>query len=178
MKSDREEGAIEMAEREILDARARRLAQLRASEDFQSVLPVGEFLVGGDAYALPLEGLRAVLPLRGGSFIPLVSSHVLGVLRFQGRLVCAMSLLAPLGAKGWRRECSVLLVVERDDARWAAIDFEQVPRIAELPLADIEQARARSKGPVLDVTLRGRRQVGLIDLSALISATVAGKNHG
>jgi chemotaxis signal transduction protein len=162
---------------EVLRTRAGRLGAARQAEQAEASLPVAEFAVGGDRYALSLSCLRAVMPLRRVASVPLAPAHVLGILRFEDQLIVAMSLMALLGARGWRQDCATLLVVDAGEGHLVALDCEQVPQIGALPLSQVEQARAKKAGPVLDVA-HGARQVGLIDVKALVEKSAAGATHG
>ncbi|GAO01166.1 chemotaxis protein CheW [Anaeromyxobacter sp. PSR-1] len=162
---------------EILARRAERARAAPAADRSEVALPVAEFGLGAERYAIPLASLRAVLPLRLVTPIPRAPAHVIGLLRFQGQLVTAHSLMALLGVKGWRQDCAVLLVLERDDGRRVAIDCEHVPRIDALPQRAVDQARARGAGPVHEVTAEGLRPVALLDVAALL-ARGAEASHG
>lgn len=154
---------------EILATRAERARASAAGERVEATLPVAEFGLGSERYAIPLAALRAVLPLRLVTPVPRSPVHVLGVLRFQGQLVTAVSLMTLLGVKGWRQDCAVLLVLERADGHRLAIDCEHVPRIEALPQRAVDHARARGSGPVHEVTAPGPRTVCLVDVPALLA---------
>jgi purine-binding chemotaxis protein CheW len=153
----------------ILEVRAERARAAADSGKAEATLPVAEFSLGKDRYAIPLAALRAVLPLKVVTPVPRSQGHVLGILRFQGQLLTAVSLVTLLGVRGWRQDCAVLLVVEREGGRRVAIDCEHVPRIDALPQRAVEKARARGGGPVHDVTTADLQTVGLIDVSALLA---------
>jgi len=154
---------------EILERRAERARAAVDEGKAEATLPVAEFSLGKDRYAIPLAALRAVLPLKVVTPVPRSPVHVIGILRFEGHLVTAVSLMTLLGAKGWRQDCAVLLVVERQGGGRVAIDCEHVPRIDALPQRDVDQARGRSGGPVYDVTTDGLHTVGLLDIPALLA---------
>jgi len=153
----------------LLERRAERLREAPSEEAREAVLPVAEFSLGADHYADPLEQLRSVLPLRLVTPVPLADTRVIGLLRHQGQLITVLSLMALLGVKGWRQDCTVLLLVDAGDGHLVAFDCEHVPRIEALPVRQVEQARSRGKGPVFEVVTNGLRQVGLIDVAALLS---------
>lgn len=154
---------------EILARRADRARAVPAADQAEVALPVAEFGLGAERYAIPLASLRAVLPLRLVTPVPRSPAHVIGVLRFQGQLVTALSLMALLGVKGWRQDCAVLLVLERDDGHRVAIDCEHVPRIEALSQRAVDQARARGAGAVHEVAAEGLRTVALLDVAALLA---------
>ncbi len=129
---------------------------------------MAEFPVGEETYALPLETLRAAVPLRMVTPVPLSPPHVIGILRFQGQIVAALSLASLLGGRGWREDPAVLLVVDPGFGRLVALDCERIPKPTGLPHAQVEEARARSTGAVCEITLAGTRQVNLLDLGRLM----------
>ncbi|MFY0580770.1 chemotaxis protein CheW [Cystobacter fuscus] len=71
--------------RTLLDERANRLRGRSDNTTDESVLMVAEFPLGEERYAIPLDSLRAALPLRLVTPVPLSQPHVIGVLRYQGR---------------------------------------------------------------------------------------------
>ncbi|MGC4119733.1 MAG: chemotaxis protein CheW [Myxococcales bacterium] len=167
---------------ELLAARAQRaLRREDEGAEAEATLPVALFPVGTDTYAIALASLRAVVPLRLVAPLPLAPPHVLGFLRFQNQLLCALSLMSLLGVRGWRQDCAVLLVVEAGDGHLVAVDCEQVPRIGALPVAAVDQARSKSDAPVVDVTLASGaslKQVGLVDVGALVERSRRGSSPG
>lgn len=162
---------------EVLEKRAERARASADAEQTAETIPVAEFSSGKDRYAIPLSSLRAVLPLKAVTPVPGSPVHVIGILRFQGQLITAVSLMTLLGVKGWRQDCAVLLVLELEDGRRLAIDCEHIPRIEAMPRRAVDQARSRDSGPVYDVTTPGLQTVGFIDLAALL-ARGSGATHG
>jgi purine-binding chemotaxis protein CheW len=155
---------------EILARRAERAKAASVTDGGEAMLPVAEFGLGSQRYAIPLAALRAVVPLRLVTPVPRSPGHVIGILRFEGQLLTAVSLMTLLGVKGWRQDCAVLLVLEREDGHRVAVDCEHVPRIEALPQRAVDQARARGRGPVHEVTAPGLRTIGLVDVAALLAA--------
>jgi len=156
-------------EREILEVRRDRLRQRpEAAADEEATFWVAEFPVGDERYAVPLQRLRGSVPLRLVTPVPLSPPHVVGILRFQGQVIAALSLAALLGGRGWRQDPAVLLVLEGPSGDLLALDCEQVPQPLAVPLRAVEEARARG-GAVVPVGLPGARQVNLIDLDRLLA---------
>jgi chemotaxis signal transduction protein len=165
-------------QRELLERRAQRLREKPRSTDQESVLWAAEFPIGEESYALPLDALRAAVPLRMVTPVPLCPPHVIGILRFQGQILTAMSLSSLLGGRGWREDPAVLLVVDPGlGGRLLALDCERIPKPVPLPHALVEEARARSAGAVAEVTLPGMHQVNLLDLGRLMDRRAAEKRH-
>src|SRR5437016_2076258 len=152
----------------LLLQRAERVRHKPAEADDETLLWVAEFPVGEETYALPLETLRAAVPLKMVTAVPLSPPHVIGILRFQGQIVTALSLASLLGGRGWREDPAVLLVVDPGFGRLVAVDCERIPKPVGLPLKQVEDARAKATGAVAEVTLPGLRQVQLLDLRELM----------
>lgn len=169
MKPEPREEELATGLNELLQRRAERIRRKpEAEEDEESVLWVAEFPVGEENYAIPLDVLRAAVPLKMVTPVPLSPPHVIGILRFQGQIVTALSLASLLGGRGWREDPAVLLVVDPGFGRLVALDCERIPKPVGLPHAQVEEARARASGPVLELTLPGMKQVNLLDLRRLM----------
>jgi purine-binding chemotaxis protein CheW len=165
--------------RTLLDERATRLRGRVDGTADETVVMVAEFPLGEERYALPLESLRAALPLRLVTPVPLSQPHVIGVLRYQGFVLSAISLAALLGGHGWRQDPAVLLVVERGDGELCALDCEAIPRPLSLPAAAVEAARTQTEGPVIEVPVNNNRQIiHLIDLPRLFARGAGARNAG
>ena len=163
---------------ELLERRAARLREKRPADVDESVLWAAEFPIGEESYALPLEALRAAVPLKMVTPVPLSPPHVIGILRFQGQILTAMSLSSLLGGRGWREDPAVLLVVDPGTGgRLFALDCERIPKPISLPISAVEEARGRASGPLADVTLPGLQQVNLIDLGRLMDRRTSEKRH-
>jgi purine-binding chemotaxis protein CheW len=158
---------IDEKTQELLVQRAERLRATPTSASDGPVEWVAEFPVGDERFAIPLSALRAVVPLRRVTPVPLSRPHIVGILRFQGQLITALSMASLLGVKGWRQDPAVLLVVDPGWARLVAIDCEEVPRPIGLAAAALEDARSRGLKPVLEVA-HGGHLVHLIDLGRLL----------
>src|SRR3989442_5201162 len=143
---------------ELLVQRAERVRGEPAETDEENVLWVAEFPVGEETYALPLETLRAGVRLKMVTAVHLSPSHVIGILRFQGQIVTALSLASLLGGRGWREDPAVLLVVDPGFGRLGALDCERIPKPTGLPDALGEEARARSTSALSEITLPRLRQ--------------------
>lgn len=153
---------------ELLVRRADRARQKPAAADEDKVLWVAEFPVGEDTYAISLDVLRAAVPLKMVTAVPLSPPHVIGILRFQGQIVTALSLASLLGGRGWREDPAVLLVVDPGFGHLVALDCERIPKPIAVPHTILEEARARATGAVCELTLPGMRQVHLLDLLRLV----------
>lgn len=164
------QGPLSEQIRTTLALRAERLAagEARTSAETENLLWHAEFRVGNELYALPLDVMRACIPLRAVAAVPLAPADVVGVLRFEGQTVTVFSLASLLAGRGWARDPSVLLIVEPTPGQMIAVDCEQIPVPIGLPHARLSTARARSSEAIIPVTLEGARQVQVIDLRRLL----------
>lgn len=163
---------------QILKRRTERARAHKQEPDTEAALAVAEFSVGGDRYAFPLEQLHAVVPLRLVTPVPTAPSHIIGVLRFQGQLLTAVSLATLLGVRGWRQDPAVFLVVDAGNGRRVAVDSEHVPALGTVPLRVVEQARADHNQPVQAVAVPGGGLINLIDSIRLLAGVRVGASHG
>ena len=164
----RQEDAFAPELNALLERRAARVREKPSEAGEESVLWVAEFPVGEDNYAIPLDLLRAAVPLRMVTPVPLSPPHVIGILRFQGQIVTALSLASLLGGRGWREDPAVLLVVDPGFGKLVALDCERIPKPVGLPHKLVEEARSRNTGAVAELTLPGMKQVSLIELQRLM----------
>jgi purine-binding chemotaxis protein CheW len=167
----------EQEARELLERRASRLRAQGEATVEESVHWIAEFPLGEERYALSLETLRAALPLKMVTPVPLSAPHVVGVLRFQGQVLAALSLASLLGGHGWRQDPAVLLVVDRGDGELCALDCEAVPRPTTIPMSAVEAARVRAEGAVTEVFTQDRQLIHLIDLKRLFALRGTGGRH-
>jgi purine-binding chemotaxis protein CheW len=172
------EEAQDQEVRTLLQERASRLRGRTETAADESVVWVAEFPLGEERYALPLESLRAALPLRLVTPVPLSQPHIIGVLRYQGQVLAALSLAALLGGHGWRQDPAVLLVVGRGDGELCALDCEAIPRPLSLSAGAVEAARTHAEGPVVEVSLGHRQVIHLIDLPRLFARGAGVRNVG
>ena len=153
----------------LLERRAARLREKPGTDSDEAILWVAESPIGDDRYALPLEALRAAVPLKMVTAVPLSPPHVVGILRFQGQILTAMSLASLLGGHGWREDPAVLLVVDPGmGGPLFALDCERIPKPISLPLTSVQEARARARGPLAPVAAPGVPPLDLIDLRRLM----------
>jgi len=164
----REQPAFAVELNELLQRRAERVREKAKDAGEEDVLWVAEFPVGEETYAIPLDALRAAVPLKMVTPVPLSPPHVIGILRFQGQIITALSLASLLGGRGWREDPAVLLVVDPGFGRLVALDCERIPKPTGLPHKLVEEARGRAGGAVVEITLPGMKQVSLLELPRLM----------
>ncbi len=155
-------------------ARLKRRAEGEKAED--SVVWLAELTLGDERFAFPLEAMRSVVPLKRLTPVPLAAAHVIGILRFQGQVISALSLPALLGGRAWRSDPTVLLVVDGVAGQPVALDCEGVPRALALASHAYESAMRERRGPLAQ-TIVGRTMVGLIHLPTLLSSSME-STHG
>jgi chemotaxis signal transduction protein len=139
---------------------------------------VAQFELGGRRYALPLECLRATLPLRAVTFVPLSEAHVLGILRFQGQIISALSLAALLGNPGWRVDPTVLVVVDLGWGTPLALDCEQVPKVVAVSKEGLARAQRQGVGVLTPLLLSEGQPVQLIDPRQLLDRRAEARRAG
>jgi purine-binding chemotaxis protein CheW len=160
--------ALTSAALDLLLRRAERLRAKEGTAQEESVVWVAEFSIGEEQYSIPLNLLRAAVPLKMVTPVPLSAPHIIGVLRFQGKVISALSLASLLGGRAWRQDPVVLLVIELSWGQMVALDCEQIPRPTAIPAVLVESAKGRNSGPVLEITMRDKRLLNLIDLARLL----------
>jgi purine-binding chemotaxis protein CheW len=125
-------------EMKLLEERAERLRSRKEAVEDDGAW-AAEFELGGERYALPLERLRACLPLRGVAPVPMARRGVVGITRFEGKVVAVFSLASLLGLRGWRRDPAVLLLLNHGDG-FLGLDCEEIPRSVQLPFSAMASA--------------------------------------
>jgi purine-binding chemotaxis protein CheW len=156
----------------LLEQRAERLRRRKAEAQEEDGAWAAEFELGGERYALPLERLRACLPLKGVAPVPLAKRGVVGITRWEGRVVAVFSLASLLGLKGWRRDPSVLLLIAKGDVT-VGLDCEEIPRSVQLPFQALAGVALDQAVQALSVPVPGQAQPRLvhwIDPDRLFSA--------
>jgi chemotaxis signal transduction protein len=152
------------AEVALLRNRAAELAHGSAElEPEEEGLIAAMFSVGEELYAIPLEHLRAAIPLTTVTPVPLAPPYIIGIVRFRGQAVTVLSFAAIFGVSGWRTDPAVLVVIEGPGGRLIAIDCEHIPRAATIPRAAITMARSARSGPVIELALPELGRVLLLD---------------
>jgi chemotaxis signal transduction protein len=155
---------------DLLERRAQRAKTRTEAVEEEAVTWVAEFAVGEERFAVPLASLRAAVPLRTVTPVPLSPPEVIGVLRFQGEIITALSLASLLGIRGWREDPAVLIVVDRGGGQKVALDCEQIPKPVALSSALVDAAKAGAgNAPWAEVTGREMHQVNLIDIGRLLA---------
>jgi CheY-like chemotaxis protein len=138
----------------LLDLRGRRAAQRAAQPVEEHSTWVARIESGGASFAIPLGSLLGVVPVGGLVPVPLSPRHVLGVVRFRGEVLAALSGAWLMGEElaGSPAERAAFVVAQSAGGRRFALDCERVPE------------------PVLlREATRGGASVRLLDLDAAIA---------
>lgn len=176
---DSHDGAMILDSAAILERRAARVRARPVEIDDAGAFWVAEFPMADERYGVALSVLRAAVPLSAVRGVPLSPPEVIGVLRFQGQLITALSLASLLGVKGWRHDPVVLLIVDLGWGRLCALDCEAIPKPVSLPMTVVEAARAGGwPGPILEVTTEAKEQLHLLDLARLLDRRNENRNVG
>jgi purine-binding chemotaxis protein CheW len=160
--------ARESADRETLRRRAELLRVSPPTETTEEEVWLAVFSVGNERYALPLSSLRAIVPLRLVTPVPLVPAHVLGVLRYEGEIVTALSLAALLGGRAWQTDCRFLLVVELAKGHVVALDCGEIPLAVMLPARLLAAGQTRDDGVAREVLTADRQLLRILDVRRLV----------
>lgn len=134
--------------REVLEARARALAESR-SEEQTEILTVLAFQVGGERYAVPIERVEHVLEARGLCPLPGAPRHVLGALVSRARVVPVLDLRQLLGLEGGGMSDLAKVIVLEVDEEAFGLAAEVVDGRQELLRSSLSQP---PPGPFLHLT--------------------------
>lgn len=127
--------AIDEREARLLERRARHYARRQEEESGES-LEVLAFDRGETRYALPLDGLREVRPLRGFCRLPGVSAVVPGVFAYRGEILSLHDLESFHSSGSSQRSGDWAVVVEVAGRRLALL-ADEVHGVMEIFRAEI-----------------------------------------
>ena len=157
-------GDADTTTQSILEKRAARLRLVTKESASDDELLVAQFSPHDERYAFPLEAICAASSFRGVTHVPLAPPHVLGLVRFEGRVICVYSLPLLLGFGSWHKDPEVLLVLQCGADKLIACDCDEVPRaIAVSKLQTMNGKRIVDSDPILEVTTASPRTLFLID---------------
>lgn len=147
--------------RALLEARAVRMAAPSALGIDDGALEhdtlwLATFTVGDIEVAVPLASIRAAIPLRRVTSVPLAPREIVGIVRWNGQVVPVCSLAILLGEERSRGDSTTLLVVEGAAGRTLALDCAQIPLAVRHSLREIDAARARPRAALASRPAAGR----------------------
>lgn len=161
-----EPGAIEQR---TLSERAARAAESEPRAlDADDIRAIARFPIGALVVAIELRSLRAAIPLRTVTPVPLAPPSVIGILRYDGVTLTALSLASLLSLGGLRRDPAVLLVVELAGGRLVAFDAEEIPRVDMLRESAIRAAVHHPDACLWEVSTDSMQILRLLDLEAVV----------
>jgi purine-binding chemotaxis protein CheW len=156
-----DDGALDPARRrEILEARARQLAAVRAAPGAEGE-PVLAFRVGGERYAVPLGAVVQVVEAKGLAPLPASPPWLLGALVARTRIVPVLDLRNLLGLEGGGMSDLAKVIVVEEGGETFGIAAEALEGRVEVPL----EGRARpASGPFAWIAAD---RLALVDLARL-----------
>jgi purine-binding chemotaxis protein CheW len=157
---------------DLLRRRAERLAVPLGQEAGAdgAELALAEFSLGDGRYAIPFAELQAALPLKDVTPVPLAPAHVIGIMRFKGQAITALSLASLLGIRGWRRDPAVLLVVATA-RKVVAIDSEVIPKLTRIRRSAVDIGRIQGADHLVEIAGTSPGEIlNLLDLGRLLDS--------
>jgi purine-binding chemotaxis protein CheW len=157
-------------DREILLARARKLAQEIADSDTQqTAIPTIEFLLENEHYAVEAAYVREVQPLKQLTPLPCTPPFVLGIINMRGQIVSVVDLkiFFSLPQKGFN-DLTKVIVLHSPDMEFGILVEEVIgPRLIQLenlkpPLSTLGRIQRES---IKGIT---SEQVIILDAPALL----------
>ncbi len=165
-------------EQEILQARARRVAQVATSGNATDWLEALLVRLRGETYALPVESVLAVYEGIPITPLPGTPEFVAGIANVRGHLMTVLNLAAILNAPGEEPSGSRALVVVANGDFSVALCVERADEVSNI------DNRELSSKPALSETLRGDYLVGvlpdgvaLLDVRAMLDDPALVVNH-
>ncbi len=130
----------------ILAHRAALLAQppRREADHAKGAIRVLEFSLGHHEFALGLEWLREVRPVRGLAALPLALPNVLGIANLRGQLLPVIDLAGVMGLGLPRHTAAMMLVVGADAPEYGVVAHE-IGAVDTLSMADITRRSERMR---------------------------------
>jgi purine-binding chemotaxis protein CheW len=125
---------------EILQARARVLAQVPLEEDEGAHLEVVVFTLGEETYAVEAGRVAVIQPLERWTPVPCTPDFVLGVINLRGRVLSVIDLHRFLGQEGVHPEQGVEVIVVKVGRMELGIAVNRVQAVRSLNLKDLEPA--------------------------------------
>jgi len=159
--------------RAVLRARADRLRATPDEDASDSTYWVAAFGLGDERFSVSLPEMLAVLPLTAVTPVPLAPNAVLGMLRFQGALIPALSLASMLVGRAVRRDPVALVIVSSTSGRVVALDCEQIPGVIGIDPSRVAIARDGVSEPFVELTAEDGEPINLLDVDVLLTEGAA-----
>ena len=150
------------------EALARAALRREAEEETALRREFVTFLLGGDAYALPIERVREIVRLRPLTPIPRVPSAIRGVISLRGEMVQVLDLRRRLGLPDQpTTRSSRIVVLHGDDGSVSGLLVDSVRDVLRLGEDQI-RPNAAEEATVAALLVRGDQFVSLLDLDRVL----------
>jgi len=152
--------------REILRNRAQELA--REAEQIQkdeTRLEVVEFLLADEKYALELDYIREIYPLKEYTALPCTPDFVLGIINVRGQILSVIDLKKFFGLPEKAFTDLDRILILRSDGKEFGILADEILGVRSIPVSDIQTSLPTLSG-IQDKYLRGVTLERLIVLNA------------
>jgi purine-binding chemotaxis protein CheW len=140
---------------EILRARALELArEAEEKEKDETHLEVMEFLLANERYALELDFIREIYPLKEFTSLPCTPDFVLGIINIRGQILSIIDLKKFFGLpeKGFTDLDRILIL--RSDEKEFGILADEIVGVQSIPISNIQPSLPTLSG-IRDKYLKG-----------------------
>ena len=141
--------------KEILKNRALELSQeVEKKEKDETHLEVVEFLLAHEKYALELDYIREIYPLREFTPLPCTPNFVLGIINVRGQILSIVDLkkFFSLPEKGFTDLDRILIL--RSDGKEFGILADEILGVRSIPISDVQPSLPTLSG-IQDKYLKG-----------------------
>ena len=135
-----QEATATLTKQAILKERARVLARTEAGGRAEESLDIVEFLLAHEHYAVELESVVEVYPLKELTPLPCTPAFVRGVVNVRGHIVAVIDIKTFFNLPGNAlAESNKVIILGRGDAKLAVL-ADEVLGVRELPATDLQPA--------------------------------------
>ena len=141
--------------KEILKTRASELArEVEKKEKDETHLEVVEFLLANERYALELDFIREIYPLKEFTALPCTPNFVMGIINVRGQILSIIDLkkFFSLPEKGFTDLDRILIL--RSDEKEFGILADEILGVQSIPISDIQPSLPTLSG-IRDKYLKG-----------------------
>jgi purine-binding chemotaxis protein CheW len=127
------------------------------------------FVLGGEAYALPIEQIREVIRYTEPRRVSSKDPRLLGVISLRGKIVPVADLARCLGVTSTPGEATKIVIVETTDSTTAGVIVDDVQEVLTLD-ADAIQPLPLTAGDAIDAIAKiDDRLVMLLDIRGVFA---------
>ncbi|MBI3990139.1 MAG: chemotaxis protein CheW [candidate division NC10 bacterium] len=134
------------------------------------------FKVGGEWFALPIEGVKEIHPLGRVTRIPNAPHGVIGIMNLRGRILTLYDLQTSLGgAKGPKGEEAHVIVLDLDPELDVGIMVDKVAAVRTAPSGELEAPLGSTSlpgAPLVGIAQMDEVAAGILDLRRLFSQII------